>query len=102
MEYNELFRRLPAKEPNDLQKVFVSIGQRIFWHEWLATYRVIEQDTGLSRKRAQQCVKELRDGGVVLHGYGVDDDGMLAGSGFYIDDQHKQVFEEASERLGEL
>lgn len=102
MEYNALFRKLTAKEPNDLQKVFVSVGQRIFWHEWLATYNTIEEDTGLSRKQARACIKELRDGGAVLHDYGVDDEGMMAGSGFYVPDDLRSVFDEASERLGEL
>lgn len=89
--------QLTAVRPNDLQRVFVCIGRQIFWCEYLATYDVICGNTGLPRKEAMGYVKQLKELGVVVRGFGVDDDGMMAGSGFYVPDEHKPLFEQADE-----
>jgi radical SAM superfamily enzyme YgiQ (UPF0313 family) len=67
----------------DLKQVITAIYHR-HCGDYLTTYADIESDTELELKEIKKLVKTLKTLGYVKVGNGVDDDGLLAGRGFYI------------------
>jgi len=84
---------LSSMEVTPLQKVVVAIFNRNE-SDFIAVYDDIEEYTELPRKDIKKLVSSLKEIGVVKRGYGINDDGLLAGSGFYIPLEYRSLISE--------
>ena len=85
--------RLIAVPVGRIQRVLTAIYLRNY-RDWLATYSDIEDATGYPLKDVKWFVGELVKIGVVVRSYGMDDEGRLAGSGWWIPHKYHKLLDQ--------
>jgi len=54
------------------------------WGECWQGYKGLSEDTGIQIKELKNIMKQLKELGIVVYGTSVNDDGMISGSGYWL------------------